>query len=151
MNLKRSLAALAFAVAVMPVGVQAQERVGDAALGAVSGALVLGPIGAVAGAVVGYTAGPNIANAWRMRRSQRVHHTRSVKHADRATEIASRQSVPLPPARTAARPNMPSDATAAQIAPQGGVPAPSASAPAAAPGAPPSAPSFAAVPVQGFE
>ena len=36
----------------------AQERTGDAALGALSGALVLGPVGAVAGALVGYTAGP---------------------------------------------------------------------------------------------
>jgi hypothetical protein len=47
----------------------ARERGGDAALGAVSGALVLGPIGAVAGAVVGYTAGPSIARSWGLRRS----------------------------------------------------------------------------------
>jgi hypothetical protein len=32
----------------------AQERTADAALGALSGAVVLGPLGAVAGAVVGY-------------------------------------------------------------------------------------------------
>jgi hypothetical protein len=47
----------------------AQERTGDAALGALSGALVLGPVGAVAGALVGYTAGPSIASAWGLRRS----------------------------------------------------------------------------------
>ena len=48
---------------------QAQERAGDAALGAVSGAVVLGPVGAVAGALIGYTAGPSIARSWGVRRS----------------------------------------------------------------------------------
>jgi hypothetical protein len=47
----------------------ATERRGDAALGAVSGAVVFGPIGALAGAVVGYTAGPSIAHSWGLRRS----------------------------------------------------------------------------------
>lgn len=47
----------------------AQERAGDAALGALSGAVVLGPIGAVAGAVVGYTAGPSISRSWGRRSS----------------------------------------------------------------------------------
>src|SRR5260370_40945923 len=37
---------------------RAQNRAGDAALGAVSGAVVLGPVGAVAGSFIGYTAGP---------------------------------------------------------------------------------------------
>ena len=48
---------------------KAQERAGDAALGAVSGAVVLGPIGAVAGAFIGYTAGPSISHSWGVRRS----------------------------------------------------------------------------------
>ena len=48
---------------------RAQERAGDAALGAVSGAVVLGPVGAVAGALIGYTAGPSIAHSWGARRS----------------------------------------------------------------------------------
>src|SRR6201998_3143106 len=43
---------------------KAQQRAGDAALGAVSGAVVLGPVGAVAGAVIGYTAGPSVAHSW---------------------------------------------------------------------------------------
>jgi hypothetical protein len=57
-------------VAVMIAGsffsfqARAQERAGSAALGAVSGAIVLGPVGAVAGAVIGYTAGPAIAHSW---------------------------------------------------------------------------------------
>src|SRR5579859_5023515 len=47
-----------------------EHRGGDAALGALSGAVVFGPIGAVAGAVVGYTAGPSIAHSWGFRRSR---------------------------------------------------------------------------------
>lgn len=42
----------------------AQERLGDGAMGALAGALVAGPIGLVAGGVVGYTAGPSIASSW---------------------------------------------------------------------------------------
>ena len=48
---------------------RAQGRAGDAALGAVSGAVVLGPVGAVAGALIGYTAGPSIARSWGLQRS----------------------------------------------------------------------------------
>jgi predicted lipid-binding transport protein (Tim44 family) len=47
-----------------------EHRGGDAALGALSGAVVFGPIGAIAGAAVGYTAGPSIARSWGFRRSQ---------------------------------------------------------------------------------
>ncbi|HEY0912210.1 MAG TPA: hypothetical protein VGD75_18465, partial [Bradyrhizobium sp.] len=52
-----------------PSAAVAGDRPGDAALGALSGALVLGPIGAVAGAVVGYSAGPSIAHSLGFRRS----------------------------------------------------------------------------------
>ena len=55
--MKKLLAAAVMVVSFAPSWVSAQERVGDAALGALSGAVVLGPVGAVAGAVVGYTAG----------------------------------------------------------------------------------------------
>src|SRR6266542_6496999 len=68
-DMKKILAAGVITLAVAPSGVLAQERAGDAALGALSGAVVLGPIGAVAGAVVGYTAGPSIAHSWGLRRS----------------------------------------------------------------------------------
>jgi hypothetical protein len=65
---------LAIAMAVMiasaPMAALAQERAGDAALGAVSGALVFGPVGAVAGALVGYTAGPAISRSWGVKRSE---------------------------------------------------------------------------------
>jgi hypothetical protein len=56
--------ALAVVLGLSPVVAAAQERLGDAALGAISGAIVGGPIGAVAGVVIGYTAGPNIARGW---------------------------------------------------------------------------------------
>jgi hypothetical protein len=60
------------AAALVPVAAQAQERLGDAALGAVSGALVAGPIGLVAGGVVGFTAGPSIARSWGLRHRSRA-------------------------------------------------------------------------------
>jgi len=51
----------------LPIAVQAQERLGDGALGALAGAVVAGPVGLVAGGVVGYTAGPAIASSWGLR------------------------------------------------------------------------------------
>jgi hypothetical protein len=68
--MKKILAIAAVALAFAPTSVSAQERVGHAALGAVSGAVVLGPVGAVAGGVIGYTAGPAIAHSWGVRRSE---------------------------------------------------------------------------------
>jgi hypothetical protein len=62
--MNRMVAAALIAIWWVPSGALADERVGEAALGAVSGALVLGPIGAVAGAAVGYVAGPSIAHSW---------------------------------------------------------------------------------------
>lgn len=48
----------------LPSVVNAQERLGDGAMGALAGALVGGPVGLVAGGVVGYTTGPAIASSW---------------------------------------------------------------------------------------
>lgn len=64
--MKRQIAIVAMALTVSTSAV-AGERATDAALGAVSGAVVLGPIGAVAGAFIGYTAGPSISRAWGVR------------------------------------------------------------------------------------
>ncbi len=77
--MKKLLAAAVIGLSFAPVGVVAQERAGDAALGALSGAVVLGPVGALAGAVVGYTAGPSIARSWRLRRSEGHHQERPAK------------------------------------------------------------------------
>ena len=68
---------IAFSILALLIATHAsadEHRGGDAALGALSGAVVLGPIGAVAGAVVGYTAGPSIAHAWGFRRGGTAHH-----------------------------------------------------------------------------
>jgi hypothetical protein len=76
--MKKILAALTIAMMLAPWGASAEERTGDAALGALAGAVVLGPIGLIAGAAVGYTAGPSIASSWGLRRS---HPKRSAKPA----------------------------------------------------------------------
>jgi hypothetical protein len=125
--MKKLLVAGLIAASLVSFEAKAQGRAGDAALGAVSGAVVLGPVGAVAGAFIGYTAGPSIAHAWGLRHSASQSRTAP---GDRRTA----QSVPAtgePAARQ-------------QIAAQ-------ASSPAAVklPEAPPA--KKAAPPVQGFE
>lgn len=89
-----------------------EHRGGDAALGALSGAVVFGPVGAVAGAVVGYTAGPSIARSWGFRRpraarAQQVR--RPVRDSQAAMAEPQQQQQPQaaprsapPPARTIA-------------------------------------------------
>ena len=62
----RTFTAAAMILLLAPSAALAQERATDAALGAVSGAVVLGPIGAVAGAFIGYSAGPSISRSWAM-------------------------------------------------------------------------------------
>src|SRR3954466_5091507 len=95
--MKRIIAAAAMAVALAPVGVLAQERAGDAALGALSGAVVFGPVGAVAGAVVGYTAGPSIARSWGFRRS-RAARAQQVRRPVRDSQAAMTEPQPSQPA-----------------------------------------------------
>jgi hypothetical protein len=58
------VAVTAVVMALAATSAFAQERFGDAGLGALLGAIVLDPIGAVGGAIIGYTAGPSIAQAW---------------------------------------------------------------------------------------
>jgi uncharacterized protein YcfJ len=77
---------------------RAQERAGSAALGALSGGLVFGPVGLVAGAVVGYAAGPSIARSWRANRHQprqRVHSGKRTAHVA-ATRAKARKAAPPP-------------------------------------------------------
>jgi hypothetical protein len=86
---------------------RAQERAGDAALGAVSGAVVLGPVGAVAGALIGFTAGPSISRSWGWRRSasrarvQRTSQTSAAPEPQTTGSIAS-----PPPAKPSAPPSV---------------------------------------------
>jgi len=81
-----AMAALAAGIALAPSVAGAQERIGDAALGALAGGLVAGPVGAVAGGAVGYTAGPNIARGMGMKGPRRHYrHARYYKHRRHAS------------------------------------------------------------------
>src|SRR3954463_7086312 len=94
----RTIIATAIIALALPSGAIAGERHGDAALGALSGAVVLGPVGLVAGAVIGYTAGPSIARSWRNSR----HHPRpQARAAKRPARVASRQQRAAPSASPA--------------------------------------------------
>lgn len=92
--MKKIIACGALALSLISSAAMADERRGgDAALGALSGAVVFGPVGAVAGAVVGYTAGPSIAHSWGFRRSPAAHERQ--KSARRDT-VVSPVSQPVP-------------------------------------------------------
>ena len=68
--MKKAIAIAATVLSLISSRALADEhRGGDAALGALAGAVVLGPVGAIAGAAVGFTAGPSIAHSWGFRRS----------------------------------------------------------------------------------
>jgi hypothetical protein len=94
--MKKTIAFGALALSLISCAAMADERRGgDAALGALSGAVVFGPIGAVAGAVVGYTAGPSIAHSWGFRRSGTARHGRSYAR-QQETPASSAVSQPVP-------------------------------------------------------
>lgn len=89
------------------------QRAGDAALGAVAGAVVLGPVGAVAGAFVGYTAGPSISRSWGLEGSRSSRHRRQASRdsvrgarAEATSADTSRSAGPSRPA-PAARTTLP--------------------------------------------
>jgi hypothetical protein len=82
--MKRVLAAAITAIVLASSEALAQERVGDAALGALSGAVVLGPVGAAAGAVIGYTAGPAIARSWGIGGHRKRYVRRSARRSAKA-------------------------------------------------------------------
>src|SRR4051812_46757900 len=85
-SMKKQAVIVAFVMTISTAAV-AGERATSAALGAVSGAVVLGPVGAVAGAFIGYTAGPAIASSWGVRgRSAPPHRSqRTAKQETRTT------------------------------------------------------------------
>jgi hypothetical protein len=107
--MKKTIAIVALSLALMSSTAMAGERPGDAALGAVSGAVVLGPIGAVAGAVIGWSAGPSISHSWGLNRSG------APRHAHRVASPNDRVSDSQPVPNQAA----PKD----QVAPQAAAPA----------------------------
>ncbi len=86
-------------VALSPVAAQAGDRIIDAGVGAVSGAVVAGPVGFVGGGVIGYVAGPEIScglgiqRCYRHRhrhRRHRVYSHRSGGGGDSADDVGSR-------------------------------------------------------------
>jgi hypothetical protein len=108
---------IAFSILALSLATQVsadERRGGDAALGALSGAVVLGPIGAVAGAVVGYTAGPSIAHAWGFRRGSTAHQrARTVKQEAQASASPAQVT---PTAATVPAASQPRPATSARTA-----------------------------------
>ncbi|MGA3303750.1 MAG: hypothetical protein ABSC72_10740 [Methylovirgula sp.] len=73
-----ALLLFALIVVLIPIRVMAEERVVDGAGGALAGVLVAGPIGALAGGVIGVFAGPDIARGMGLkghRHYHYVHHT----------------------------------------------------------------------------
>lgn len=88
--MKKVLITAIVVLASVPASAVAQSRAGSAALGALSGAVVLGPVGAVAGAVIGYTAGPSIARSWGVRGSRSAKHRQPPRReAYRATATSA--------------------------------------------------------------
>jgi predicted lipid-binding transport protein (Tim44 family) len=113
--MKKPLAVAAVALWFAPSGVLAQERAGDAALGALSGAVVLGPVGAVAGAVIGFTAGPAISRSWGTRGFEPQRRQNSPKRSASAVSngaSAQRANTPEPAQQPAATETVPQPAAA---------------------------------------
>jgi hypothetical protein len=104
---KIAIAALALSL-ISSRAIADEHRGGDAALGALSGAVVFGPIGAIAGAAVGYTAGPSIAHAWGFRRShaavRRAKPAHAAAHARGADPTPSVQPKPPTPPTSSTMP-----------------------------------------------
>src|SRR3954471_2877871 len=107
--MKKLLILAVIAGSFVSLEAKAQERAGSAAIGAVSGAVVLGPIGAVAGALIGFTAGPPIAHSWGVGRSGARSRVRYTGQPGTGQEASARLT-PLPIAK-------PAEAAAAKIAP----------------------------------
>jgi hypothetical protein len=95
--MKKTVMLAAASLSLIPFQALADEhRGGDAALGALAGAVVLGPIGAIAGAAVGYTAGPSIAHSWGFR-----HNGSSARRVKRSPTPVAQQTSDKQPATAA--------------------------------------------------
>lgn len=102
--MKKKIAIAALAV-LLPTAAMAGERATDAALGAVAGAIVLGPIGAVGGAFIGYTAGPSMSRAWGVRgNGSSARQPRRTANGDARPYRESQAAIRDPASTTAAAP-----------------------------------------------
>jgi hypothetical protein len=120
--MNKLLVAALIAASFISFEARAQERAGSAALGAVSGAVVLGPLGAVAGAFIGYSAGPAIAHSWGVGRSASRQRSRRESRADAgAPEVGVHQQAAarINPPSPAKPPEKPTNAKAAAPPVQG--------------------------------
>ena len=61
--MRKAFVCMVTAAFIASSGAYAGERPLDAGLGVVSGAVVFGPVGAIAGGVIGYTKGPAISRS----------------------------------------------------------------------------------------
>ena len=77
--MKKVLVCMVTAAFSVSSGAYAGERPLDAGLGVVSGAVVFGPVGAIAGGVIGYAKGPSISRA--MGLSGHHHHRQPSRQA----------------------------------------------------------------------
>ena len=119
----KTFTAAAMILMLAPAAAFAQDhRPGDAALGALSGAVVLGPVGAVAGAVVGYAAGPSIARSWGFdRRGSSRHRRQASKQSVRsaraeAVDTQAGRSARVAPSRSEASSLVPAAKPSAPVA-----------------------------------
>jgi hypothetical protein len=122
--MKKLLILAVIAGSFVSLEAKAQERAGSAAIGAVSGAVVLGPIGAVAGALIGFTAGPAIARSWSVGHSPPPSRVRQIGQATGGTQEAFR-ATPLPqpkPAEAVASKFAPRESGASELASAGYAP-----------------------------
>ena len=112
--MKKTILLVAATLSLMSSQALADEhRGGDAALGALAGAVVLGPIGAVAGAAVGYAAGPSIAHSWGFRHS--ASSARRARHMSAQAPEQTSINQPAPPA--AAKAPAPAPRAASSVPP----------------------------------
>jgi hypothetical protein len=116
--MKKLLVAAVIAGSFISFEARAQDRATDAALGAVSGAVVLGPVGAVAGALIGYTAGPAIAHSWGLGHSASRPRARRAAQASAGTREAAAKVTPpvAKPVETVAAKTAPPVAKTPEIA-----------------------------------
>jgi hypothetical protein len=83
--MKAMIAVAAIAVSLANATTLAHaDPVANTAIGTLAGLVVFGPVGAVAGAAVGYTAGNGIAHSWGLSRS----HHRPARNIQRRSDDA---------------------------------------------------------------